>query len=45
MLGFVAALGRAALCTFVPVGLLWVAISPRRWSLADLFCFTRVVHA
>lgn len=38
------ALGRALLCTFFPVGLLWVVISSRRWSVADIVCFTRVVY-
>ncbi|UQE75823.1 RDD family protein [Gordonia sp. PP30] len=40
----VRALGRAALSAFVPVGLFWVVVSPRRWSLSDLVCFTRVVY-
>ncbi|MFT3715967.1 MAG: RDD family protein [Gordonia sp. (in: high G+C Gram-positive bacteria)] len=42
--GFVRALGRAALCTFVPIGLLWVAVSPRRASLQDIALRTRVVY-
>lgn len=41
---FVVALGRAAFCTFFPIGLCWVVISPRRWSVQDIVCFTRVVY-
>lgn len=41
---FVVALGRAVFCAVFPIGLLWVVISARRWSVQDIVCFTRVVY-
>lgn len=38
------AAARAALCTLVPLGLAWVAVSRRRRSLQDIVLGTRVVY-
>ncbi len=42
--GPVRALGRAALCTFFPIGILWVIFSPRRRSVQDVVLATRVIY-
>ncbi|PXY36922.1 hypothetical protein BA062_11770 [Prauserella flavalba] len=43
-LGWARALGRAALCTVFPAGLLWVAVSPARRSVQDVLLRTTVVY-
>jgi uncharacterized RDD family membrane protein YckC len=35
---------RAVLCTLVPIGLLWVAVSPKNRSLQDVLLRTRVAY-
>jgi uncharacterized RDD family membrane protein YckC len=43
-LRFLAALLRAAFCTFVPIGLFWCGVSRTNRSFQDIFLGTRVVY-
>ena len=43
-LGWWLAVARAYLCVVVPIGLLWVAVSPRNRSLQDVLLRTSVVY-
>lgn len=44
-LGVLRALVRAGFCTFFPIGLLWIALSPNRRSLQDIVLGSRVNYA
>jgi uncharacterized RDD family membrane protein YckC len=43
-LGWIRAMLRAIICVFVPIGLLWTAISPARRSWQDILVGTVVVY-
>ncbi len=42
--GFVVSVVRAVFCVFFPIGVLWVAVSPRQRSIQDLVLGTSVVY-
>lgn len=41
----VQSLGRALFCTFFPLGLAWVVVSPSRRSVQDIALRTRVIYS